>query len=220
MTRRELARAATQIEAGAEVPLPPRDGGFILGVTGAPGAGKSTLVNQLIRAYRTAGKTVAVIAVDPSSDATGGAVLGDRIRMQDHHADDGVFVRSMAIREGSGGLAAATPAMAELFRRAGYDIVIVETVGAGQSDISIARLADRTLVVMVPGMGDSIQALKAGIIEIASVFVVNKSDYPGAAALEADLAEVGTAPVVRTIASTGDGVEQLLEELDATLATR
>lgn len=217
MTRRELARAASDVEAGGPIPLPPRDGGAIIGVTGAPGAGKSTLVNQLIRVWRKHGRTVAVIAVDPSSEATGGAILGDRIRMQDHHGDDGVFVRSMAARGGVGALAASTPAMAELFRRAGYDIVVVETVGAGQSDTRVSRIASATAVVVTPGTGDDIQAMKAGILEIADVFVVNKADYPGAPALEADLRDRGGAPVVRTIASTGAGVEQLTEVIDAAL---
>ena len=191
---RALARAASWIEERrpeAEALLRelfPRTGrAMILGVTGAPGAGKSTLSDQIVRTLRDEGKTVGVIAVDPSSPYTGGAILGDRIRMQRHHADQGVFIRSMATRGWLGGLARATMEMTMLFDAAGRDVVIVETVGVGQDEVEIARLAGVTMVVLVPGMGDDVQAIKAGIIEIADVFVINKSDVPGAEKLEREL---------------------------------
>src|SRR5271168_3596631 len=184
---RALARAATWIEGRrpeAEALLRelfPRTGrAMILGVTGAPGAGKSTLGDQLIEKLRAEGKTVGVIAVDPTSPYTGGAILGDRIRMQRHHADPGVFIRSMATRGATGGLARASAALSRLFRAAGFDFVIIETVGVGQDETDVAALADVTVVVLVPGMGDDVQAIKAGVMEIADVFVVNKADRPGA----------------------------------------
>src|SRR5882724_1542366 len=184
---RALARAATAIEnrepgaqelfaelqAGASQPL-------VLGVTGAPGVGKSTLVDRLAGAFRKQGKTVAIIAVDPSSAVTGGALLGDRIRMQAHHADPGIFIRSMATRGALGGLASSTAALVRLFGAAGRDLVIVETVGVGQAEVAVAKLAAVTLVVLVPGMGDDVQAFKAGIMEIADIYVVNKADHAGA----------------------------------------
>src|SRR5580692_1461783 len=191
---RSLARAATWIEnrrPEAEALLRelfPRTGrAMILGVTGSPGAGKSTLGDQLIEKLRAEGKTVGVIAVDPTSPYTGGAILGDRIRMQRHHADPGVFIRSMATRGWLGGLAATTTDLTLLLDAAGKDVGLVETVGVGQDEVEIARLADVTVVVLVPGMGDDVQALKAGIMEIADVFVINKSDREGADALEGEL---------------------------------
>jgi LAO/AO transport system kinase len=224
---RALARAATLIEnrrPDAEALLRelfPRTGrAMILGVTGAPGAGKSTLCDQLTERLRGEGKTVGVIAVDPTSPYTGGAILGDRIRMQRHHADAGVFIRSMATRGWLGGLAAATTEMTMLLDAAGFDVVLVETVGVGQDEVEIARLADVTLVVMVPGMGDDVQAIKAGIIEIADVFVINKADQPGADKLERELNSYlglshrpdGWSPkIVRTVASDGQGIGELLE---------
>ena len=192
---------------------------MIIGVTGSPGAGKSTLCDQLTRVLRGEGKTVGVIAVDPTSPYTGGAILGDRIRMQQHHSDPGVFIRSMATRGWLGGLAAATTEMTMLLDAAGFDAVIVETVGVGQDEVEIARLADVTLVVMVPGMGDDVQAIKAGIMEIADVFVINKSDQPGTEKLERELTSYltlshrpdGWSPkIVRTVASDGKGIEDLL----------
>ena len=159
----------------------------IVGITGPPGAGKSTLVDAMAAALRRQGKTVAVIAVDPTSRITGGAILGDRIRMQQHHGDAGVFVRSMATRGSSGGLARATADLVRLMDAAGRDYVIVETVGVGQDEIEIAGLAQVTVVVLVPGMGDDVQAIKAGIMEIADIFAINKSDQPGADQVEREI---------------------------------
>ena len=223
---RALARAATWIEnrhPEAEALLRelfPRTGrAMILGVTGPPGAGKSTLCDQLMRVLRAEDKTVSVIAVDPSSPYTGGAILGDRIRMQQHHADSGVFIRSMATRGWMGGLAGATTEMTMLLDGAGFDVVIVETVGVGQDEVEIARLADVTMVVMVPGMGDDVQAIKAGIMEIADVFVINKADLPGAEKLERELKSYLTLshrpdgwspPIVQTVANDGKGIDEAL----------
>lgn len=224
---RALARAATLVEnrkPGAEELLkelfPETGRALILGVTGAPGAGKSTFCDQLTRTLREAGKTVAVIAVDPSSPYTGGAILGDRIRMQQHHSDPGVFIRSMATRGALGGLARATTDLALLFDAAGRDVVLIETVGVGQDEVEIARLADVTMVVLVPGMGDDVQAIKAGIMEIADVFVINKSDQPGADKLEREIKayfslshrpDGWTPPIVKTVASEGQGIAEALE---------
>jgi LAO/AO transport system kinase len=185
--RLALTRLLTQVENNtpaartALIELFPHTGkAHLIGVTGAPGAGKSSLVNQLALHYRkTKEKRVAVIAVDPSSPFTGGAVLGDRVRMRDLSGDPGVFIRSMASRGSLGGLAQSTANMAQVFDAAGFDIVIIETVGAGQSEVDVARLAHTTLVVEAPGMGDDIQAIKAGILEIADVLVINKADRPG-----------------------------------------
>jgi LAO/AO transport system kinase len=224
---RALARAASWIEERrpeAETLLRelfPRTGrAMILGVTGAPGAGKSTLCDQMVRTLRDEGKTVGVIAVDPSSPYTGGAILGDRIRMQRHHADQGVFIRSMATRGWLGGLARATMEMTMLFDGAGHDVVMIETVGVGQDEVEIARLAGVTMVVLVPGMGDDVQAIKAGIIEIADVFVINKSDLPGAEKLERELhnylglshrPDGWTPKIVHCVATDGKGVNEALE---------
>jgi LAO/AO transport system kinase len=192
---------------------------LILGVTGAPGAGKSTLVDQFIRLLRNEGKTVGVIAIDPSSPYSGGAILGDRIRMQEHHADPGVFIRSVATRGWPGGVARATSEMTTLLDAAGRDMVIVETVGVGQGEVEIARLVDVTMLVLVPGMGDEVQSIKAGIMEIADVFVINKSDLPGADKLDQELRSYlglahrpdGWTPrIVHTIASEGKGVAEAL----------
>ncbi len=178
---------------------------------GPPGAGKSTLCDQLIQALRAEDKRVAVIAVDPSSPFTGGALLGDRIRMQQHHGDPGVFIRSMASRGWTGGLARATKDLVTLFDAAGYDAVIVETVGVGQSEIEIARLAKVTVVVLTPGSGDDVQSIKAGIMEIAQVFAINKADLPGADLLAKNLhSESPEVEIVKVIASEGSGVEDLL----------
>lgn len=224
---RALARAASWIEnrrpeAEALVrELFPRTGrALILGVTGAPGAGKSTFVDQMMRVLREEGKTIGVIAVDPSSPYTGGAILGDRIRMQQHHADEGVFIRSMATRGWLGGLARATMEMTLLLDAAGRDVVIVETVGVGQDEVEVARLAGVTMVILVPGMGDDVQAIKAGIIEIADVFVINKSDLPGAEKLERELnnylglshrPDGWTPKIVHTVATDGKGIVEALE---------
>ena len=185
--RLALARLLTQVENDAPesrtalIELFPHTGkAHLIGVTGAPGTGKSSLVNQLALYYRkTKEKRVAIIAVDPSSPFTGGAVLGDRVRMRDLSGDTGVFIRSMATRGSLGGLAQSTANMAQVFDAAGFDIVIIETVGAGQSEVDVARLAHTTLVAEAPGLGDDIQAIKAGILEIADILVINKSDRPG-----------------------------------------
>jgi LAO/AO transport system kinase len=185
--RLALARLLTQVEndslegRAALIELFPHTGkAHLIGVTGAPGTGKSSLVNQLALYYRrTKEKRIAIIAVDPSSPFTGGAVLGDRVRMRDLSGDTGVFIRSMATRGSLGGLAQATANMAQIFDAAGFDIIIIETVGAGQSEVDVARLAHTTLVVEAPGLGDDIQAIKAGILEIADILVINKADRPG-----------------------------------------
>ncbi len=185
--RLALARLLTQVEneapegRAALIELFPHTGqAHLIGVTGAPGTGKSSLVNQLTLHFRkTQNKRVAIVAVDPSSPFTGGAVLGDRVRMRDLSGDSGVFIRSMATRGSLGGLAQSTANMAQVFDAAGFDIVIIETVGAGQSEVDVARLAHTTLVVEAPGLGDDIQAIKAGILEIADILVVNKADRPG-----------------------------------------
>jgi LAO/AO transport system kinase len=211
MSPRELARLATAIENGAQLPADLLGGaGLIIGVTGPPGAGKSSLVDALTAELRRRGKTIAIVAVDPSSRATGGAILGDRIRMQRHHADPGVFIRYIATRGAPGGLARTSAALSRLFRGAGFDFVIVETVGVGQDEIDIAAHADVTLVVLVPGMGDDVQAIKAGIMEIADVFVINKADQPGADKLENDLKTWHHAKVVKTIATDGIGIDEAL----------
>jgi LAO/AO transport system kinase len=223
---RALARAATLIENRRPEAEPllrelfPKTGrAMILGITGSPGAGKSTLVSQIASELRREGKTVGIIAVDPTSPYTGGAILGDRIRMQQHHDDAGVFIRSMATRGWLGGLAAATTEMTMLFDAAGFDVVLVETVGVGQDEVEIARLADVTLVVMVPGMGDDVQAIKAGIMEIADVFVINKSDLPGAEKLERELMSYlglshrpdgWTPTIVHAVASDGKGISETI----------
>ncbi|MBI5932363.1 MAG: methylmalonyl Co-A mutase-associated GTPase MeaB [Chloroflexi bacterium] len=184
--RLALARLLTQVEndsaegRAALAELFPHTGKtHLIGVTGAPGTGKSSLVNQLALHFRREGKRVAILAVDPSSPFTGGAVLGDRVRMRDLAGDAGVFIRSMATRGSLGGLAQATAAMTQVFDAAGFDVTLIETVGAGQSEVDIARLASTTLVVEAPGLGDDIQAIKAGILEIADVLVINKADRPG-----------------------------------------
>ena len=188
----------------------------IVGITGPPGAGKSTLVDALAAEIRRQAKTVAIVAVDPSSRMTGGALLGDRIRMQQHHADPGIFIRSMATRGGTGGLAGATADVARLMSASGKDFVVIETVGVGQDEIDITGIAQVTVVVLVPGLGDDIQAIKAGIMEIADIFVINKSDQPGADRLEQDLrAEGKHVPIVRTVAIEGKGVAELLAAIVA-----
>lgn len=186
-------------------------------MTGPPGAGKSTLVDQLILAERAKGKTVAVLAVDPSSTFTGGAILGDRIRMTQHHADPHVFIRSMATRGAMGGLAPTAAGLVSLFDAAGFDTVIVETVGVGQDEVDVARVAQVTLVVLVPGMGDEVQAIKAGIMEIADIFVLNKADRPGVEKLEQEISQSGghPPPMVRTVASEGKGIAELLAAIDS-----
>ena len=201
----------------------------VLGLTGAPGVGKSTTTTALVRAFRQQGKRVGVLAVDPSSPFSGGALLGDRVRMQDHAGDSGVYIRSMASRGHLGGLAWATPQALRVLDAAGCDVVVVETVGVGQSELEIASLADTTLVLVAPGMGDGIQAAKAGILEVADVFVVNKADRDGADQTVRDLrymlslggrhSEAGAwrPPIVKTVASreTDNGIDEVLAKVEA-----
>ena len=216
---RALARAATLMEdqnqsaATLLAALRAHAGrALILGITGAPGAGKSTLCDRMISLLRAEGKTAGVIAVDPSSPLTGGAILGDRIRMQQHHADPGVFIRSMATRGIAGGIARATADLATLLDAAGRDVVIIETVGIGQSEVEISRLAQVTILVMVPGSGDDVQAMKAGVLEVADIFVINKADLPGTDKIEQELHSVADdRPVLRTVASEGQGIAEVLQ---------
>ena len=194
----------------------------ILGVTGAPGAGKSTLVARLAKSARRAGKKVGILAVDPTSPFTGGAILGDRIRMQDLYLDPHVFIRSMATRGTLGGLARATADAVDVLDAAGFDLVIVETVGVGQDEVDVIKAVDTVLVLLVPGLGDDIQAIKAGIMEIADVFVVNKADRPGAERTASEIeAMLGYAsehgdwipPIVSTVAARGEGIEELTAKI-------
>jgi LAO/AO transport system ATPase/phenylacetic acid degradation protein PaaD len=194
----------------------------VVGVTGPPGAGKSTLVNALIRELLARGQRVAVVAVDPSSPLSGGALLGDRIRMGDHHTDERVFIRSLASRGHAGGLARTTGEVVDVLDAAGFDTVIVETVGAGQSEVDIARLAGTCVVICPPGLGDEVQALKAGILEVADVLVVNKADLPDAARAEAELRTMlelrvrePKPPLLKTVATGGQGVAALADFLMA-----
>ena len=232
--RRALARLLTLVEDGSPeqlrevvAKLHPRTGNArVLGITGPPGVGKSTMTNAVAAELRARGRTVAIIAVDPSSPFSGGALLGDRVRMQGHHADEGVFIRSMASRGHLGGLSFATPQAVMVLDAAGFDTVIVETVGVGQSEVEVAASADTTVVASAPGMGDGIQAAKAGILEVADVFVVNKADAPGAGKLVSELRgmlELGHAtgsddawwpPIVRTVAVRGEGITELVDAID------
>lgn len=214
--RRALSRAISQVEqVGASTGLPAPD--RVVGITGPPGAGKSTLISALIDVIRARGETVAVLAIDPSSPITGGAILGDRIRMQGHIDDEGVYIRSMATRGHLGGLAAATREAVTLLGAAGFDRVIVETVGVGQSEVEVMKLADVVVLVVGPAWGDQVQADKAGIVEIADLFVVNKGDHPGVEDVRRALRETAEARDVKvlvTTATTGDGVSQVLSEID------
>src|SRR6202041_1665720 len=190
----------------------------VIGLTGAPGAGKSTLVDQLAKHYRKQSRSVGIVAVDPTSPYTGGAILGDRIRMQEHFADPGIYIRSMATRGSLGGLARATADVATVLDASGRDLVLIETVGVGQDEVDIVRLADVTIVILVPGMGDDVQTIKAGIMEIADIFVINKSDHEGAERVEREIRALQslalrhdgwTPPIVKTVASEGTGVKEL-----------
>jgi GTPase len=194
-----------------------------VGVTGSPGAGKSTLVDGLARGLRAQGKTIGVLAVDPTSPFTGGAILGDRIRMQDHFNDPGFYLRSMATRGKLGGLARTTVDVSTVVEASGKDVILIETVGVGQDEIDIVRLADITIVVLVPGMGDDVQSIKAGIMEIADIFVLNKSDREGADRLEKEVRAMQSLasrhtdwvpPIVRTTASTGQGLVELAVQMN------
>jgi LAO/AO transport system kinase len=226
--KRALARVISWVENGDPrlrsvlKGLKPAAGTRVIGLTGAPGAGKSTVTSALVRAFRARGNRVAVLAVDPSSPFTGGALLGDRVRMQEHATDEGVFIRSMGSRGQLGGLAAAAPQAIRVLAAAGYEVILVETVGVGQAEVEIASAADSTVVLVVPGMGDSIQAAKAGLLEVADVLVVNKADRPDTQATLRDLrAMVNLAssewkpPIVPTVATTGDGVDDLVGALES-----
>ena len=213
---REVAAALARYTGRAQV----------VGITGAPGVGKSTSVSALVTALRAAGKKIGVLAVDPSSPFSGGALLGDRVRMQEHATDGGVFIRSMATRGHLGGIAWATPQALRVLDAAGCDVVLVETVGVGQSEVEVVALADTTVVLLAPGMGDGIQAAKAGILEVADVFVVNKADWEGSDQTVQNLKHMislgrrGTAgpnwrsPIVRTVATRAEGVEDLVGAIE------
>jgi LAO/AO transport system kinase len=226
---RALARAISAVEDRApgsyellKTLFPHSGRARVLGLTGAPGAGKSTLVDQLAHYYRRAHKTVGIIAVDPTSPYTGGAILGDRIRMQSHYNDPGIYIRSMATRGSLGGLARTTADVATVLDAAGRDVVMIETVGVGQDEVDIVRLADITIVILVPGMGDDVQTIKAGIMEIADIFVINKSDREGAERVEREIRAMQslavrkdgwTPPIVKTVASDGQGVAELADTI-------
>ncbi len=198
----------------------------VVGITGSPGVGKSTSTSALVGALRATGKRVAILAVDPSSPFSGGALLGDRVRMQDHATDPGVFIRSMATRGHLGGLAAAAPQALRVLDAVGCDVVLIETVGVGQSEVEVVQLADTTMVLLAPGMGDGIQAAKAGILEIADVFVVNKADRDGADQVARDLrymqslggkhstAGAWRPPIVKTVAARAEGVDEVLAAIE------
>jgi LAO/AO transport system kinase len=222
---RTLARAISTVENRApgwsdllKALFPHSGKARVLGLTGPPGAGKSTLVDQLARYYRKENHTVGIIAVDPTSPYTGGAILGDRIRMQDHFSDPGIYIRSMATRGSLGGLARTTADVTTVLDASGRDLIMVETVGVGQDEVDIVRLAEITIVILVPGMGDDVQTIKAGIMEIADIFVINKSDRDGADHVEREIRTLQslamrhdgwTPPIVKTVASQGVGIEEL-----------
>jgi LAO/AO transport system kinase len=227
--KRSIARLLSVVEnddpgaAEAMRALYPQTGrAQIIGITGPPGGGKSTLVNRLAGTYRERASRVAIVAVDPSSPFTGGAILGDRIRMRERFLDDGVFIRSMASRGHAGGLARATARVVNVLDALGTDVVLVETVGVGQEEVDVIRVVDTVCLVTVPGLGDDIQAIKAGVLEIADVLVVNKADRPGADETARDLAQMLSlakdrpwkTPIIRTSAQSGEGLPQLVESID------
>ncbi|MBV9343049.1 MAG: methylmalonyl Co-A mutase-associated GTPase MeaB [Acidobacteria bacterium] len=221
---RALSRAISAVEnqAPGSVELlkelfPYSGRALTIGITGSPGAGKSTLVDQLARQYRRENRTIGIIAIDPTSAFSGGAILGDRIRMQEHFSDPGIYIRSMATRGALGGLARATANVSLVLDACGRDLVLIETVGVGQDEVDIIRLADMTVVMLVPGMGDDVQSIKAGIMEIADIFVINKSDHEGAERVEREIRALQSLaargewipPVVKTTATSGAGVSEL-----------
>lgn len=228
---RALARAISLVEDrtpdSAELlkALFPYSGNaMLLGLTGSPGAGKSTLVDQIAREYRKQGRTIGVVAVDPTSPFSGGAILGDRIRMQSHYADKGIYIRSMATRGSLGGLASTTADVATVLDASGRDLVMIETVGVGQDEVDIVTLADVTVVILVPGMGDDVQTIKAGIMEIADVFIINKSDRDGAERVEREIRAMQSLatrkdnwmpPIVKTVATDGSGVPEVLQAIES-----
>jgi LAO/AO transport system kinase len=231
--RRALARAISTVENRSngwlellKALFPYSGKARVIGLTGAPGAGKSTLVDQLAKHYRKStndeNHSIGIIAVDPTSPYTGGAILGDRIRMQDHYSDPGIYIRSMATRGALGGLARATADVATVLDASGRDLVMIETVGVGQDEVDIVRLADVTVVILVPGMGDDVQTIKAGIMEIADIFVINKSDHQGAERVEREIRAMQslamrhdhwTPPIVKTVASEGVGTGDLAQAI-------
>jgi GTPase len=228
--RRAIARAISLVEDGADelaalssALFPQTGSAYTIGLTGSPGVGKSTLAGALVSAARARERTIAVLAIDPSSPFTGGALLGDRVRMQDHATDPGVFIRSMATRGHLGGMALAAPEAIRILDAAGADVVIVETVGVGQAELEVATATDSTIVVVTPGWGDAVQVAKAGILEIADVFVVNKADREGAneavRELEGMIRMGGRPawmpPVVKAVASSGEGIDELWDAIDA-----
>jgi GTPase len=227
---RALARSISLVEeerpAGRAIlkSIFPRTGrALVLGITGPPGAGKSSLVSRMVALWRARGEKVGIIAVDPSSAFSGGAILGDRIRMQEHALDPGVFIRSMATRGHFGGVARASRDVVDLMDAAGYGVILIETVGVGQDEVEVVEIADLVLVVLPPGLGDDIQAIKAGILEIAGLFVINKADREGADRLEAELQAmlalasdpaVSATPILKTVATSGAGVPELMEAVE------
>jgi LAO/AO transport system kinase len=221
---RALARLLSRVEGGQRVTDLVPGQALVIGLTGAPGVGKSTVTSALIAQYRAAGRRVGVLAVDPSSPFTGGALLGDRIRMQQHATDEGVFIRSMASRGHLGGLAAAAPQAVRVLDAAGFDVIIIETVGVGQAEVEIASQADSVIVLLAPGMGDAIQAAKAGILETGDLFVVNKADKPDVQQVVRDLRTMlalgswdagWKPPILTTVGSEGTGLPEVVAALDA-----